>query len=492
MALPMERLEKYTKKLLKFSGGVNDEFVKVLEELENIGIQRDWIGGVLSEKNAYNWRHVLVLLQFFIELGFTKEALGDLIQRHPGFMLDGSGSAIFLLVGLLLKSGGTKKKLFSLFSQFPNVQFGIFMGNLWRGVMFLVKIEMETADIHKILLSHTEMLGSCPLKAPETIITELNVRLKQLCQIIKEDPDQLKKYALGIKVKPLRIKAKPIAKSNEHKQSLTEKRKFLVHLGFIEDSKEMEKALTLYRGKGVELQDRYDFLVKLGLDPNDVSKMIKGYPHVLNQKIDVLESKISFLTNDLGYPLSSLVAFPSYLCYTVQRVSLRLSLYNWLEDRGKVKCKLALSSILACSDKKFMKRFVNLDPEGPKRVSLRLSLYNWLEDRGKVKCKLALSSILACSDKKFMKRFVNLDPEGPKVWEDLKNSCKLALSSIEQSRTSDPPASSMMHRPPSPNQKNKKEQSMGSKLFKQIFVIKWDTYFVPLDGVPPTKLNPSG
>ncbi|XP_009391836.2 transcription termination factor MTEF18, mitochondrial [Musa acuminata AAA Group] len=362
-------------------GGVNDEFVKVLEELENIGIQRDWIGGVLSEKNAYNWSHMLVLLQFFIELGFTKEALGDLIRRHPGFMLDGSGSAIFLLVGLLLKSGGTKKKLFSLFSQFPNVQFGIFMGNLWHGVMFLVKIEMETADIHKILLSHTEMLGSCPLKAPETIITELLVRPKQLCQIIKEDPDQLKKYALGIKVKPLRTKAKPIAKSNEHEQSLREKRKFLVHLGFIEDSKEMEKALTLCRGKGDELQDRYDFLVKLGLDPNDVSNMIKVYPHVLNQKIDVLESKISFLTNDLGYPVSSLVAFPSYLCYTVQRVSLRLSMYNWLKGRGKVKCRLALSSILACSDKKFMKRFVNVDPEGPK------------------------------------------------VWEDLKNSCKPALSS---------------------------------------------------------------
>ncbi|CAL9111753.1 unnamed protein product [Musa textilis] len=359
-------------------GGVNDEFVKVLEELENMGIHRDWIGGVLSEKNAYNWSHMLVLLQFFLELGFTKEALGDLIQRQPGFVLDDSGSAIFLLVGLLLKSGGTKKKLFSLFSQFPNVQFGIFMRNLWHGLMFLVEIEMETADIHKILLSHTEMLGSCPLKTPSSTINGLCVGPKQLCQIIKEDPDQLKKYALGINVEP---KVKPITKSNEHEQSLTEKRKFLVHLGFIEDSKEMKKALTLYRGKGNELQDRYDFLVKLGLDPNDVSNMIKVYPHVLNQKIDVLERKISFLTNDLGYPLSSLVAFPSFLCYTVQRVSLRLSLYNWLKDRGKVKCRLALSSILASSDKKFVKRFVNLDPEGPK------------------------------------------------VWEDLKNSYKPALSS---------------------------------------------------------------
>ncbi|RRT54236.1 hypothetical protein B296_00049311 [Ensete ventricosum] len=350
--------------------GVEDEFVKVLEELENVGIQRDWIGGVLSEKNSYNWSHMLVLLQFFTELGFSKEALGDLIRRQPDFMLDGSGSAIFLLVGLLLKSGGTKKKLFSLFSQFPNVQFGIFMRNLWHGVMFLVETGTETADIHKILLSHTELLGSCPLEETESIITSLRVHPKRLSQIVKEDPDQLKNHALGLTVQSI-----------EHKQSLGEKKKFLVHLGFVEDSEEMKKALTLYRGKGDELQERYDFLVKLGLDPNDVSNMIRAYPNVLNLKIDVLEKKISFLINDLGYPLSSLVAFPLYVCYNVQRVSLRFSLYNWLKDKGKIKHRLALSSILACSDKQFMKKFVNLDPEGPK------------------------------------------------IWEDLKNSCKPALSS---------------------------------------------------------------
>ncbi|KAJ0961272.1 hypothetical protein J5N97_000730 [Dioscorea zingiberensis] len=127
----------------------------------------------------------------------------------------------------------------------------------------------------------------------------------------------------------------------------------------------MKKALKVFRGKGDELQDRYDFLVKAGFAANDVSNMIKMSPHILNQKIDVLQNKLDFLLNNLGYPLSSLVVFPSYMSYTVGRVKLRFLMYDWLKDREKAKPGLALSSILACSDKMFMKRFVNCHPIGP-------------------------------------------------------------------------------------------------------------------------------
>ncbi|WOL12043.1 transcription termination factor MTEF18, mitochondrial-like [Canna indica] len=350
-------------------GGVNKDFVKVLEKLESMGFERDWIGGVLSEKNSYNWTRMLVLLQFFAELGFTDEQMGALIRRQPGFMLDGSGNTAFLLVGLLLKAGGTKKILFSLFSQFPNIQISIFMRNLWRGLMFLVEIEMSDADILKLLLSHIEMLGTYYLKKPNTVLTYLCTGKGRLCRIIKEDPDQLKKYALGVKVNPL-------PNLDDKERALEEKKKFLMHLGFTEDSEEMKKALTVFRGKGNELQDRYDLFVNLGLHPNDVSNMLKMSPHILNQKIDVLKSKISFLVNDLGYPLSSLVPFPSYLSYTTQRANLRVSMYNWLKDKGKAPSNLALSSILACSDKVFMKRFVNHDLEGSKVwENLKKSLY---------------------------------------------------------------------------------------------------------------------
>lgn len=339
-------------------GDVNREFVKVLEWLEEIGIQHDWIGGNLSDKNTYKWSRMLVVLQYFTEMGFTNQELGTLIRKHPDFLLDGSGKVVLLLSVLLLKFGGTNKELFCLFSQFPDIQIRSFIENLWRGLRVLIEIEMDPEDIQKLLLAHTKLFGLSSLKKANSILTYLNVGRRRLCTIIKEDPHQLKKYVLGLKINRL-------PNSGEDERSLEEKTKFLLHLGFVEKSEEIEKALKLFRGKGSELQDRYDFLVKTGLDPNDVTNMIKLAPQILNQKIDVLQSKIDFLVNNLGYPLSSLVAFPAYMSYTIKRVKLRFLMYNWLLDRGKTRPGFALSSILACSDKIFTKRFVNQHPDGP-------------------------------------------------------------------------------------------------------------------------------
>nr|XP_010943536.1 transcription termination factor MTEF18, mitochondrial-like [Elaeis guineensis] len=339
-------------------GDVNREFVKVLEWLEDIGIQLDWIVGNLSENNSYDWSRMLVILRYLTELGFTNQELGALIRKHPDFLLDGSGKVVLLLSGLLLKLGGTKKELFGLFSQFPDIQIGSFMENMRHGLILLIEIEMDPGNIQKLLLTHTEVFGFNSLKKANSILTYLNVGRKRLCRIINDDPHQLKKYVLGSKINRL-------PNSGRSEKSLGEKKKFLLRLGFVEKSREMEKALKVFRGKGSELQDRYDFLVKTGLDPNDVSNMIKLAPQVLNQKTDVLQSKIDFLVINLGYPLSSLIAFPAYMSYTVERVKLRFLMYNWLRDRGKARPALALSSILACSDKIFTKKFVNHHPEGP-------------------------------------------------------------------------------------------------------------------------------
>ncbi|KAH7674070.1 Transcription termination factor mitochondrial/chloroplastic protein [Dioscorea alata] len=333
-------------------------FVKVLELLESMGIQRDWIGGILSEKNTYNWGRTLMLLHFLHHLGLSSQEVAIFIRKQPNVISDGSGKAVFLLIGLLVKMGGREKEVIAMFTQFPSVQIGSYIKNVLRGLQFLIGIEMDHSDIQNLICTHMDIFGMCKLKRPNSIITTLNVGKKRLCRIIKNDPHELKKYAFGLKVTPL-------PNSGDDERSLMEKKKFLLRLGFVENSKEMNKALKVFRGKGDDLQNRYDFLVKAGFDANDVSNMIKMAPQILNQKIDVLQRKLDFLLNNLGYPLSTLVAFPSYMSYTVGRVKLRFLMYDWLKDRARANPGLALSSVLACSDKLFIKRFVNCDPKGP-------------------------------------------------------------------------------------------------------------------------------
>ncbi|XP_058070961.1 transcription termination factor MTEF18, mitochondrial-like [Magnolia sinica] len=339
-------------------GDVNTEFVKILLELKSLGIDYDRILGHFSEKNSYDWNKMLGTLHFLSQMGYSKEELGGILIRNSGFLLDGSGSTTYSLIGLLLKLSVTMKEIMGLFLQFPCVQVSSFVENLRQGLKFMIEIEMEAEEIGNIVRSHPQVLGSCSLKKPNSLFAKLNVGKKRLCGIIKEDPNQLKNWVLGSKISRL-------PKSNKDQISLMQKTAFFMSLGFAENSDEMKRALKVCRGKSVELQERFDCLVNAGLKWNDASNMIKVTPQILNQSRDLIEKKISFLVNCVSYPLESLVAFPLYVSYTIERVKLRYLMYNWLKDEGMVSPALALSTVLACSDKTFILRFVNRHPKGP-------------------------------------------------------------------------------------------------------------------------------
>ncbi|KAL6661817.1 hypothetical protein ACP70R_001201 [Stipagrostis hirtigluma subsp. patula] len=278
----------------------NSEF-KILQWLHDIGIQRDWIGQFLSASNSYNWIEMVKVPQFFSDLGFNKEDIGKVIRKNPDFLLDGSGRALFTVVTVMLKAGSGKQDLFNLFQDFPDVSAMNFTRNLQRGILLLAEIGVSEEDIKNFVAAHASLLGSAPVKKANSILTNLSVGKARLCKIIMNEPQQLMQYTVGSKLSRLEC--------NRDETSFKEKVKFLKSIGFVEGSVDMKKALKVFRGKGDELQDRYDFLVKTGLDPKDVVHMIKVAPHVLNQKINVLESKISFLVNETGYPLSALVGY---------------------------------------------------------------------------------------------------------------------------------------------------------------------------------------
>ncbi|XP_015695701.2 transcription termination factor MTEF18, mitochondrial-like [Oryza brachyantha] len=331
--------------------------LKILKWLDDVGIQRDWLGRFLSTKKSYNWRKMVQVPQFFSDLGFTKEGIAKLVRRNPDFLFSGSGKMLFSVVLMMLKAGSGKKEVFELFMNFPNLSVDNFMRNLRGGIFFLAEVGVSEEDIKKFVVSNGSVLGSVQLKKPNSILTHLSVGKKRLCKMIMEDPQRLLKYSLGAKVSRL-------PKVDLHEASFKEKVKFLQSIGFIEGSEDMKRALKTFRGKGDELQDRYYYLLKTGLDPIDVVNMIKVAPQVLNQKINVLEAKISFFVNDMGFPLSALVNFPAFLSFTVERTKLRFLMYNWLVDKGVVPPQLALSTILACADKRFIKYYVVKHPLG--------------------------------------------------------------------------------------------------------------------------------
>lgn len=89
------------------------------------------------------------------------------------------------------------------------------------------------------------------------------------------------------------------------------------------------------------------------------------FPRILGQTKDVFQMKIDFLKNDLGYHTSTSVNFPSYLKYSIERVRLRLAMYNWLKDQGKADLGRSLSTVPIYPDNVFVRYYVNRLFEGP-------------------------------------------------------------------------------------------------------------------------------
>ncbi|XP_071717914.1 transcription termination factor MTEF18, mitochondrial-like [Rutidosis leptorrhynchoides] len=331
------------------------DFLKVYEALTNIGIVNSWFEENIMEKNSYDWNKILETLFFIKKFGFRNEDLKEFLCKHPTTLMEDSGATTISVIVLLIKFGASFDDISSMFKQFPQVNVKLFQSNLKNSYHFLLAIEMNDDDIAYMIRNHSVILGSCILKTVKTLLYGLKAGKKRLCDTIIENPQELKNWVIGKKLKAL-----PKLKN----ESSEKKIQFLLNLGFIENSGEMRKALKLFRGNGGELQERFDFLVKAGLSREDVAEMVKLAPSVLNQTKEVIERKMDYLVNGLGYNVSSLVAYPAFLSYSIQKIKFRFAMYNWLVERGKMNANLALSTVLASSDRIFIRDKVNRDPEG--------------------------------------------------------------------------------------------------------------------------------
>ncbi|BFG38238.1 hypothetical protein CerSpe_245120 [Prunus speciosa] len=337
-------------------GDANASFLKLLGKLKSLGFEISWIQRNLSEENSYNWSRMLEALSFLSKMGCSDRQLGELIGQHPDILFEASGERTFSIIGFLLKFGSRMSQVYSLFLQFPRIQVMKFGLNLRKCFFFLNEIGMEVPGIGKIIRSHPLLLGSCALKKTNTLLLHLNIGKKSLCRYIQENPQELKHWVLGRRLRSLDW--------GNNLRSKTEKAKFLLDIGFVENSNKMKEVLNEFQGNGWELQERFDCIVEAGFDHEEVCQMVKASPRILSQSKDVIEMKIDFLVNHLCYPSSTLLIFPKYLTYGTKRVQHRVLMYNWLKDHG-TDPTYALSTVVSCSDVYFLRKFVNHHPSGP-------------------------------------------------------------------------------------------------------------------------------
>ncbi|CAM0912044.1 unnamed protein product [Alopecurus aequalis] len=356
-------------------GEANLDFLQVFDKLKAFGIMLVFLRGVLSDKSMHNWSRTLRMLEFLeLTCSNNKALLVRLVKEHPGFVFGESGKKLYLLVSLLCKFGIQIDSMLQLFVQCPWVLNMNFPKNLQKSVKFLAHIGMEASDITRVVSSCPEILGASSCQSVSVVLSTVNMSAERLCDIIKDDPIQFGNLVSNKKI---------AAVSKIESFYLGEKAEFLLKIGFVENSDDMSKAMHQFRGRGDQLQERLDCLVSAGLDYEKACSMIKVAPNILNMSVGMIKKKMSYLLNDLGYTLEYFVAFPMILGYSLEKMKLRFTMYKWLTENG-----------------------VKIRPTSKNKVN---------------KSMVALSTIMARSDVRFVNQYVNLHPGGLDQWESLKN-----------------------------------------------------------------------
>ncbi|KAK9120885.1 hypothetical protein Syun_018502 [Stephania yunnanensis] len=98
----------------------------------------------------------------------------------------------------------------------------------------------------------------------------------------------------------------------------------------------------------------------------------------LNQNHAMLEEKVNYLQFGLGCSLQYLDVYPGFLCFNLEnRIKPRCAIHQWLFEKGLVRRKYRITSMISPSEKTIIARLYNIHPKAiPKQ---------WLENPSRFK-----------------------------------------------------------------------------------------------------------
>ncbi|AED95206.1 mitochondrial transcription termination factor-related / mTERF-like protein [Arabidopsis thaliana] len=338
-------------------GGIDCEFVSVVNKLKGLNLGCDWLARYLSVRKTYNWRRILETMELLEKVGFKEKKLSNLLKAYPDLVGETSGNKAYIMFEKFHKVGLQMNEIDKLLIDNSEMLLEKSVKRILEALKFLKCIRIEKQFVVRFLQCHMKHICSSSLLVPRAVWNRLKIRRDELCQIIKEEP--LRLFSIASKTNKGRIELDSLDSRN------AEKTTFLLKLGYVENSDEMVRALKKFQGRGDELQERFDCFVKAGLDYNVVSQLVKRAPHILNRPKDIIEKKIIMLIDYLVYPIESVIESPTYLCYSMKRIHQRFTMYIWLRERDAVIPRLTLGTVVGISNTLIVPYFVNTHPEGP-------------------------------------------------------------------------------------------------------------------------------
>eukprot|EP01018_Ginkgo_biloba_P033207 Gb_05526 [translate_table: standard] len=372
-------------------GNFSKEFDTFINYLNNTGVEKDNIVSFF-ENNTNSCKGVFGKFRLLDGLGCPREEVNQFVGTHSQLFFECPEKDFHSKINFLLNVGLKKEDVGSIILQYPGILKWNLEESMEKNLELLGSIGLEQEELREIVRCYPYVLGTGSLKKLIAVMKEFGLDKKEIARLVREHPKITASWSQWSKSSPEQIQSLPlwgadrvsrmksvVSRGRKQKDFLDKperqsreqirKRKlsFFFKLGIKENSSKMMEFTKKMHGRGDDLQERFNYLLSFGLSFDDLCEMTRSAPIILNQSKDMLEKKVDFLLNHLGCPLQVLMAFPSYLCYSLEsRIKPRYKMYDWLKEQKLIDREHAVSSIVASSEEKFVKYFVNLHPEGPK------------------------------------------------------------------------------------------------------------------------------
>ncbi|XP_047340339.1 transcription termination factor MTEF18, mitochondrial-like [Impatiens glandulifera] len=325
----------------------------------------------LLKDNLDGWCEFCCKIKVFYDLGYEKGRIRDLLRRNITIFIDFSEVFLIEMVEFFCNFDIDKKEAGLFLLERPDI-FHFDLNEKVISVTGILKhFGMDSEELESIGEKFPYIWGRNKMKNLPCVLRALDLQEWVFDKIRNGDRHHLlRTYSIANMdeedIDRNYIDALEKVKSSKYHIHLLSKLEFLHGIGFGENKLTMQ-VLNGLHGTGLELKDRFDFMLRHGFCYSRLCKMLSSTPKFLNQNSEILEKKINFLASEMGSSSLYLDSFPTFICYDLEkRIQPRYRFYTWLIETGLCKKNYSLASLIATSEKNFIARVFSIHPVAPK------------------------------------------------------------------------------------------------------------------------------
>lgn len=229
---------------------------------------------------------------------------------------------------------------------------------------FLKHLGLGSDEVRRVAEKYPYVLGRNQMANLPSAMKALDLHTSCFDKIKSSKGRLLTEYSIGSPEEgsdPRFEAARERIESSGCVHHVRKKLEFLKSIGFGENDATV-RTLKNLQGKGVELQEKFHFLVGLGIKHSDVCYMLRRSPKMLAQSREKLGRKSEYCLGEMGCSVDFLVNYPDF--YTLDldfRLKPRHMFYLWLQAGGW-RPRYSIAGMLQITEKRFARRVYGIHP----------------------------------------------------------------------------------------------------------------------------------